>query len=183
MIAIRRARPADAPGIGAVHVSAWRSAYPGVLPDAFLAKLSVARQAGHYDRAIRIGLGVHVAAVSGLAGPDSPSTASPIVGFTTARRNRAGALAEGEVETLYVLDDWRERGLGRQLLRASGQHLSAMGCRSAFAWVLRDNPASYFYQRLGGKRVATGTTYVGGSEIPQVAYAWDPIELLLDVDA
>ncbi len=179
MIAIRRARAADAPGIGAVHVSAWRSAYPGVLPDDFLARLSVARQAGHYDRAIRIGLGVHVAAVSGAEAPTAPI----VVGFSTARRTRPGALAEGEVETLYVLDDWRERGLGRQLLRASAQHLSAMGCRSAFAWVLRDNPASFFYEHLGGKRIATGTTFVGGSEVPQIAFAWDPIELLLDVDA
>ncbi len=183
MIAIRRARPADAPGIGAVHVSAWRSAYPGVLPDTFLAKLSVARQAGHYDRAIRIGLGVHVAAVSGLAGPDTPPTASPIVGFTTARRNRAGALAEGEVETLYVLDDWRERGLGPPQLAATRPPRTPKGGRCAVGGGLRDNPASYFYQRLGGKRIAAGTTYVGGSEIPQVAYAWDPIELLLDVDA
>jgi hypothetical protein len=31
MISIRRARPADAVAIGAVHVAAWRSAYPGIL--------------------------------------------------------------------------------------------------------------------------------------------------------
>jgi ribosomal protein S18 acetylase RimI-like enzyme len=179
LIAVRRARPPDAPGIGAVHVAAWRSAYPGILPDDFLAKLSVARQAGHYDRAIRIGLGVHVAT---LSGPDA-AAASPIVGFTTARRTRHNGLAEGEVETLYVLDDFKDRGIGRRLLRASAQHLAAMGCRSAFAWVLRDNPANYFYQRLGGKRIAASSTRVAGVDVPQNAYAWDPIELLLDVDA
>ena len=48
MIEIRRARSGDAPGIGAVHVSAWRSAYAGILPDAYLARLSVARQAHYY---------------------------------------------------------------------------------------------------------------------------------------
>jgi NAD(P)-dependent dehydrogenase (short-subunit alcohol dehydrogenase family) len=37
MIAIRRARPADAAAIGAVHVATWRSAYAGVLPDDYLA--------------------------------------------------------------------------------------------------------------------------------------------------
>ncbi len=45
MITIRRARPADAAAIGAVHVAAWRSAYPGILPDDYLARLSVPRQA------------------------------------------------------------------------------------------------------------------------------------------
>jgi ribosomal protein S18 acetylase RimI-like enzyme len=179
VIAIRRARPADAPGIGAVHVAAWRSAYPGVLPDDYLANMSAARQAGHYDRAIRVGIGVHVAAPSGTGEAGAP----PIVGFTTARRARNNPLAEGEVETLYVLDDFRDFGVGRRLLRASAQHLAAQGCRSVFAWVLRDNPANFFYQRLGGKRIAHSTTRVAGQDVPQTAYAWDPIELLLDVDA
>jgi GNAT superfamily N-acetyltransferase len=139
LISVRRAKPADAPGIGGVHVSSWRSAYAGVLPDDFLANLSVARQTAYYDRAIRIGLGVHVAV---QADPEWPGGAR-VVGFSTARRIRG--VAEGEVETLYVLDDWKEYGLGRQLLRASGQHLAAMGCKSAFAWVLRDDPR----RRLG----------------------------------
>ncbi len=179
MIIIRRARPADAPAIGVVHVASWRSAYANVLPDNFLTNLSVARQAAHYDRSIRMGLAVHVAALSGPEFPPGP----PVVGFTSARRARNIGLAEGEVETLYVLDDFKDRGLGRRLLRASAQHLAAQGCRSAFAWVLRDNPSAYFYQRLGGKRIAASFTRVGGEDVPQVAYAWDPIELLLDVDA
>jgi ribosomal protein S18 acetylase RimI-like enzyme len=176
LIAVRRARTADAPGIGAVHVSTWRSAYPGVLPDSYLANLSVARQTAYYDRAIRIGLGVQVAV---LASADQPDR-SRVVGFSTARRHRGNDVAEGEVETLYVLDDWKEHGIGRHLLRASGQHLAAMGCKSAFAWVLRDNPASFFYEHLGGKRVATSMTRVGGSDVVQTAYAWDPIERLIN---
>ena len=176
MISIRRARPADAAGIGAVHVSSWRSAYAGVLPDDFLTNLSAARQTAYYDRAIRIGLGVHVAI---LTAPDL-NGGYRVIGFSTARRNRGGAVAEGEVETLYVLDDWKEHGIGRKLLRASAQHLAAMGCKSAFAWVLRDNPSHFFYEHLGGKRVATSTTRVGGSELPQTAYAWDPIDRLIN---
>ena len=176
LIAIRRARAGDAPGIAAVHVATWRSAYPGVLPDDFLAGLSVTRLTAQYDRSIRMGLSIQVAVNHG---PDGPS----ILGFTSARRNRNSRLGEGEVETLYVLDDWQNQGLGGLLLRASAKHLAALGCRSVYAWVLRDNPAAFFYARLGGKRIATSTTYVGGEAIPQVAYAWDPIETLLDVDA
>ncbi len=177
MIAIRRARAGDASGIAAVHVATWRSAYPGVLPDDVLAKLSSARLTAQYDRAIRAGAGVFVAANSGQ--PPGP----PILGFSTARRNRGESLGDGEVETLYVLDDWQNRGLGEMLLRASAKHLAGLGCRSAYAWVLRANPAGFFYKRLGGKQIATGMTHVGGESIPQTAYAWDPIETLLDVDA
>ena len=155
MISLRKARVADAIAIGAVHVAAWRSAYPGILPDAFLAKMSVSRQAAFYDAAIRGGTGVTVATASGA---DVPIGSGPrIIGFTTAGRARgvdiAGKrLAEGEVETLYVLDDWRERGVGRRLMRAAGSHLVDIGCKSAYLWVLRDNPSRWFYQRLGGGR-------------------------------
>src|ERR1700741_3736267 len=106
MITVRRARPADAISIAAVHVAVWRSAYPGILPDDFLARLSLPRQAAHYDAAIRSSTGVYVASASGL---DLPPGSSPrIIGFSTAGRTRSPyhsrLLGEGEIETLYVLD-------------------------------------------------------------------------------
>jgi GNAT superfamily N-acetyltransferase len=181
LISLRKARVADAIAIGAVHVAAWRSTYPGILPDAFLAKMSVSRQAAYYDAAIRGGTGVTVATASGT---DVPAGSGPrIIGFTTAGRARnaeiAGKrLAEGEVETLYVLDDWRERGVGRRLMRAAGAHLAENGCKSAFLWVLRDNPSRWFYQRLGGKPAAEQTTQIAGQIVAQTAFVWNPIELL-----
>ena len=182
MISFRKARVADAIAIGAVHVAAWRSAYPGILPDSYLARLSVSRQAAFYDAAIRGGTGVTVATASGA---DVPAGSSPrIIGFTTAGRARkaevAGRrLAEGEVETLYVLDDWRDRGVGRRLMRASASHLVDIGCKSAFVWVLRDNPSRWFYQRLGGRPVAEQMIQFAGQKVPQTAFVWDPIEQLL----
>jgi GNAT superfamily N-acetyltransferase len=181
MITIRPARTADAAAIGAVHVAAWRSAYPGILPDAYLARLSVRRQAGFYEQAIRAGQGVHVAVASGLdAGPTGG--APRVVGFATGGRARGGMaaqLAEGEIETLYVLDDWRERGIGRRLMRAAASNLASLGCGSAVVWVLRDNPSKWFYARLGGKPAADATISVGGSPVVQSAYVWSPIDKLV----
>ncbi len=176
VLSLRRGRPADAAAIGAVHVAAWRSTYPGILPDTYLSGLSVARQAAHYDAAIRAGAGVYVVAASGLDVP--AGSGSRIVGFTTVGRARTAGLGEGEIETLYVLDDWRERGLGRRLMRAAGSHLLAGGCRSAFLWVLTDNPSRWFYQRIGGRPVAEGSVQVAGTKLKQTAYAWDPIDRL-----
>ena len=183
MIAIRRARPADAVAIGAVHVAAWRSAYPGILPDQFLAGLSIPRQAAHYDQAIRSSAAVFVAIASG---PDLPIGNTPrIIGFATAGPSRireisGQTLAEGEIETLYVLDDWREHGLGRRLMRAAATHLIEMGCKSVFLWVLRDNPSRWFYQRLRGRPVAEANVQVGGQTVQQTAFVWDPIEKLFE---
>ncbi|MDD2876324.1 MAG: GNAT family N-acetyltransferase [Acidiphilium sp.] len=176
MITIRRARLADAPGIGVVHVASWRSTYAGVLPEPVLTGLSAPRQAGYYDRVIRGGGVVYVAVASGSdAGSEGGSR---VVGFITARRRREG-IAEGEVETLYVLDDFRDRGLGRQLLRAGAAHLAAKGCNSVFVWVLADNPSRWFYVRMGGTHVADGTVGVGGAQVAQTAYRWEPIDTLM----
>ena len=177
MILIRRACAGDAPSIAAVHVATWQNTYANVLPDKFLAHLSVTRLARQYDCAIHAGVSIHVA-----INADSFRIPS-ILGFSSARSCRNKALGDGEVETLYVLDDWQGRGLGGELLRTSAKQLARQGCRSAFAWVLRDNPAGFFYERLGGRRIANGTTHVAGSAIPQVAYAWDSIKTLLDVNA
>jgi ribosomal protein S18 acetylase RimI-like enzyme len=182
LISVRAARPADAVAIGAVHVAAWRSTYPGILPDFYLARLSVARQAAHYEAAIRGAGGVFVAIASGT---DVPPGSNPrVVGFTTAGRARGGViggrrLGEGEVETLYVLDDWRDRGLGRRLLRAAAAHLAEAGCKSLYLWVLRDNPSRWFYQRLGGTHAAEAPIRVAGYSLTQTAFVWDPIQKLL----
>ncbi len=177
MIAIRRARLADAPGIAAVHVATWRSAYADILPEAVLTKLSQSRLTRHYERSIRLGLAVHVAVAYGRN--DEP----PVLGFCATSPSRERNLGEGEIEMLYMLDDYQNRGLGGRLLRNTARHLGQIGCRSVYAWVLRENPARYFYQRLGGKCIAEGTTTVGGEIFAQSAYAWDPIETLLDVNA
>jgi ribosomal protein S18 acetylase RimI-like enzyme len=182
MIAIRKARPADAIAIGAVHVAAWRSAYPGILPDRYLARLSVSRQAAHYDAAIRGGTGVLVAIASG--DDVGMGGGTRIIGFSTAgaartREISGQVLGDGEVETLYVLDDWRDRGVGRLLLRGAAEHLIGRGCRSAFLWVLRDNPSRWFYRRLGGRAVLDAPILVAGQEVVQTAFIWDPIEQLL----
>lgn len=187
MITVRRARAADAVAIGAVHVAAWRSAYPGILPDSYLANLSVPRQAAYYDAAIRGSTGVFVAVASGAdAPPVSPGTANRprIVGFATAGRARTSGdfgrrLGEGEIETLYVLDDWRDCGVGRRLMQAAAAHLAEAGCRSVFLWVLRENPSRWFYEHLGGKPIAEALIRFAGRDVTQTAFVWDPIERLL----
>ena len=186
MIQVRRARLSDATAIGAVHVAAWRSAYPGILPEDYLTRMSATRQARYYEATIAAGAVVLVAA---------PETGSPrVVGFTTAgtgrsRRSaalgeppRAGPWGDGEIESLYVLDDWRDQGVGRRLMRGAAQELAGRGCRSVFVWVLRDNPSRFFYQHLGGQPVAHGATSVAGVSLAQTAFSWDPIDRLLTAE-
>lgn len=178
MIRIRKARPADAAAIAAIHVETWRGTYPGLLPEAYLAGLSLPRIAASYQRGLlerREGSAMFVA----IAEPELGGGPPQVVGFASGARARRPALAQGEIETLYLLEDWRERGVGRRLMRATAAHLAAIGCRSAMLWVLSGNPARWFYQHLGGRLVGTGMVRVGGVSVPQSALLWDPIQTLL----
>ena len=168
MIEVRPATARDAAGMGSVHVGVWRSAYAGILPDGYLAGLSAPRQAAYYQAGILRGHPALVAEADGR-----------VVGFVTMSLRRDGALAQSEIETLYVGDDWRDQGTGRRLMQQAGDALAHKGAKSAFLWVLSDNPSRWFYQRLGGKRVADGQTLVAGVTIPKTAFVWDPIDLLL----
>lgn len=180
MICIRRARPADAAAIGAVHVATWRTAYAGVLPETYLAGLSVLRHAAGYEAAItdrRHGHAVFVAVASGEDAPAGEDGA--VVGFVSGGRARRPGFGDGEVETLYLMDDYRDRGVGRRLMRAMSAHLAVVGCRSVMLWVLKDNPTRWFYQHLGGRPAAREEIQFAGQPMEQLAFAWNPIESLL----
>lgn len=192
MICVRRARPADAAAIGAVHVATWRSAYAGVLPPDYLAGLSALRHAAGYERAIAERRGGHATFVAVATGDDAPvgredREGGAVVGFASGGRARRALPGQrdplGEIETIYLLDDFRDRGVGRRMLRAMAAHLSAVGCRSAMLWVLEANQTRWFYRHLGGRPVATERIRFAGQTMDQVAFVWDPIDALLAATA
>ncbi len=169
-IAVRRAVPADAAAIGAVHVASWRSTYASILPDTYLTNLSARREAAYYEAAIRAGAGVFVAVAGETA---------RIIGFCTTGLGRSGGPGEGEIQTLYVLDDFRDQGAGRLLMRRAAAHLAGLGCGSVYLWVLNENPARWFYSHLGGRAVQEKNVSWAGTKLRQSAYLWEPVDVLL----
>ena len=181
MVTIRRARPADADAMGRVHVSSWRSTYAGILSDTYLAGLSELREGLGYERGLRARRGGHAGFVAIADGIELPG--GGIIGFVTGGMSRRPVIAGGEVETLYIADDFRERGIGRRLMRAMASHLTSLEAQSAFTWVLEDNPSRWFYQRLGGKPAVRENITFAGQPMTQIAYAWAPIHTLLSATA
>ncbi len=176
MIQIRRARPDDAASIGAIHRISWQDSYPGILPDAYLAGLDQRRiGAGYLRSMLRRGGGD---AIFVACTPDGTA-----VGFASAGRARRVGIADGEIDTLYILPDWQDQGIGRRLMRAAAAHLSVIGCNSAMLWVLSANGAGWFYRRLGGRPVGQERIAVGGRQVEQTAVLWDPITLLMEATA
>jgi len=44
--------------------------------------------------------------------------------------------------------------------------------RNSILWVLKDNPACRFYERLGGRFIAEKWIEIGGKQLLDVAYVW-----------
>ncbi len=154
--------------IGRVHVETWRDTYAGVLPDSVLLRMTPEVEGRKWDRAIVEGDTVVVAETGD----------GDIVGFGNCGAARPFGLPfAGEVYTLYVLPEWQERGLGGLLLRALFDALVSAGYRSAVVWVLEANPSRFFYEAMGGRRVAQRAERLWGVTLPQAAYGWEDLTL------
>jgi len=169
---VRMAQVSDAADIACVHVETWRAAYPGIVPERYLVSMTEARQTVLWETCIRRARGadtVLVAEDTGGAG---------IVGFGNSGRARhegAPGGAMGEVFTLYVAGDWQGRGIGRALLGELFENLHKYGLSTAVIWVLSANPARFFYEAMGGNRLAERREPFSGTVLDETAYLWSDL--------
>jgi L-amino acid N-acyltransferase YncA len=165
---IRVAAPADAAAIARVHVDSWRSTYAGLLPERMLIKLSNAehesRWWGHVLGRHRRKQFVYVA----------ENDRDGVVGFVSGGPCRDRELSyRGEIYAIYLLDEFHGVGIGRALLLSLSDRLVRERGPSLLVWVLSSNPSRYFYESMGGKRVATRVDRMGGVEVEETAYGWE----------
>lgn len=165
--AVRFAARDDAPAIARVHVESWRHAYANLLPADFLARLSEERRAEQWR--------VRVVQDLVLVAEDDTG----LLGFTSGGPPQAPvADYGGELYTLYLRPDAQGRGAGRALVGALAAEMARRGYEDLVLWVLRDNPARGFYERLGGAPVAEQDITIGGVTLREVAYGWRPLRTL-----
>jgi GNAT superfamily N-acetyltransferase len=175
---LHRATLGHARGLARVYVDAWRATYAGLLPARALTGMSYDKQTADWAYQIRH-KGLHCPILVAL------DARGAVVGLTSFGRARiedrpaaapflksTGGLGPGEVFTLYVHPDSQDAGIGRLLLDGAFAGLRERGMSQAFVWVLHDNPARYFYERLGGSYVADREEELWGVRVRQVAYGW-----------
>ncbi|WP_448190929.1 N-acetyltransferase family protein [Azospirillum sp. sgz301742] len=166
MVLIRDAQSGDASAIARVQVGSWQSTYAGMLPDRYLAGMS-ARSAEVRWRMALPDRGPGCGTVVAI------DEAGDLVGFCSFGPQRRGIDGfSGEVYALYLLDDAKGQGIGRLLMAAGAERMLEGGVRSALVWCLGTNPTRWFYERLGGARVADRPGRFAGVPIMEVAYGW-----------
>ncbi len=171
---IRDARPDDLPAIARVHVDSWRTTYRDLMPKSYLDNLS-------YNARETVWQAAFV--------PDSTSfvmvadDGGEVVGFAGGGAVN-GETPEsrgfgGELYAIYVLDAYQRRGLGQRLVAAVAERLIAEGRESMITWVLEDNAACRFYERIGGELLDSKTVEIADMSLRAVAYGWRDASVLL----
>ena len=98
---------------------------------------------------------------------------SEIAGYAVGRLKSDIEPYDCELVSLHVHFSRQRRGIGRQLVAAMARALERRGCRSLMLWVLEENRARWFYERLGGQLL--DQTKPSGAGPLEVAYGWSDI--------
>ena len=168
MLTIRTATPEDAPAIAHVHVASWRTSYAGLVPDAFLLALDEAERTEQWRHWLTLDVVVLIAELDGA-----------VIGFTGGGPVREPLdCYDGEMYTLYLLDQAQRQGIGTQLLRTLAEKLRARGFKSLLAWVLAGNMSRSFYERTGAVLLSEKSVEIGGAVLPVIAFGWADLDEL-----
>ncbi len=163
-ITLRIATPADADTLARLHAESWKTAYRGILPDAYLDhEVDADRLALWTARMPSLGEGRAWLAEQGeepvgfvCVLPDKEATWGPLIDNLHVRPSRRGA------------------GIGVVMLETVWQWLRERGEQRVHLWVFEDNQAARrFYDRMGGKPVEwTLQMAPGGVQRAEVRYVW-----------
>jgi GNAT superfamily N-acetyltransferase len=167
---IRPAQLADARAIAHVHVEGWKSTYPGIVPDAYIASMNEEDSERNWRQwlegnASQVFVAINESDIFGFIG------GGPI--------REALADYDAELYAIYLLQQRQQNGVGRALVRTLAASLHAQGLKSMIVWALAENPAVEFYKRLGAIPVMTKTTDIGGKDLSDVALGWPSLDLIL----
>jgi len=162
-LSVRSARPEDAADLARIYIESWQDAYAGILPHAVLATMSVKRHTARWSALIRGGAAVLVA-------QDARHGAIGLASLGAARDSGLGFA--GEIYTLYVDPAFTGHGAGRALMAGAFDQLKQRGLGSCAIWAHARNNACFFYEAMGGQRIATRTTRLMGELTPEIAFGW-----------
>jgi GNAT superfamily N-acetyltransferase len=172
---IREANQNDVVGMAKVRVETWQATYQGIVPDVFLAGLSIQSTAERWQKTFwenrRPEVAVFVA----------ENERKDIVGIAICGPEESqDPIYHGEIYVLYVLPEYQNQGIGSGLAASCVQHLiQQLIVGTMLVWVIAKNPYRRFYESLGGRLVREKTKEIGGKMILEVGYGWDEIDKLV----
>ena len=172
---IRDATQDDMPAVGRLHIDSWRTAYAGLLPQAFLDRLTYAEREQRWRNWLRDDDGRRLLLVA-VEGDE-------VVGFVAGWPELAGEPHIFEVAALHVARSQHGRGLGKRLLARVAARAEQRGFAALSLEMLEGNPTGGFYDHLGGRVTDRYTSVLDGEAVADLRYRWDDIATLSRLDA
>lgn len=162
---IRDVKTEDLLDIAKVKIDTWRSTYRGIISEDILENLDCSEQAEKFEGMIPRSGDKKFLIVAEANGE--------IVGFAAGGSERDGKYRiDGEVYAVYVLKEYQNKGIGKELMAHSVRKLVNMGFELMTVWVLDKNPYRRFYEKLGGIEIDKKSLEMGSNEHFVVAYTW-----------
>jgi len=174
---IREALALDAAAIGRVQVMTWQQTYQQIIEHDTLSRLSEQRATAQWlhwffhhppDQVCQV-----------VADQYGRVTGYAMGGI--ARRSDKAPTGRAEIQVLYLAPEIQGQGHGRALVKSMARRFDRLGMRSLEIWVLAQNPACRFYEKLGGRVIDQRTNRVGRQSLPELCYAWPSLKPLLPV--
>lgn len=173
-VQIRAARPEDAAGVAAAHFGSWQSTYAGIVAQSYLDALSLEKFVALWEHR--------------LAKPaQKPSTtlvaideASHVLGFVSGGAAREACPGyDAELFAIYLHPAVERQGLGRRLFQSLVAVL-ASEYTGMYVRVLTSNPATGFYEQLGGLPLRSGEFQIGDASYAETWYGWPSLSQLIE---
>ena len=166
---IREAHLYDVKQLSKIHIDTWQTTYKGLLSDDFLSKLSYQDSESVWFNLISNKINKHLVI-------EINKIVVGFISFGTERTKEYPYL--GEITAIYVLKDHQQKGYGMMLFKAAVKALKNDGINSLIIWMLKDNQSMAFYQKLGGRVIASKTIYYNNEPYQAIAFGWDDLEPL-----
>jgi ribosomal protein S18 acetylase RimI-like enzyme len=171
-VTFREAALVDCEEVARVHVQAWQGSFRGVVPQAFLDRMSAVQRAEAFSEGFKAAFyRMFVAEVEGRG----------IVGFADFGDPRGEIEGyDGELYSIYILPEFQRRGIGRRLVKLGVGFLMANSRRSMYLLTLQASPYRTFYDKLGGRIVRKRQIRIEGLPYTELIYAWSDLTALAD---
>jgi L-amino acid N-acyltransferase YncA len=162
---IRKANQEDVAAIAKVHVDSWLETYQGIVPDAYLNGLRYQKR----ERLWKKNLEEFEVLVA-------ETNQGQVVGFASWGTSKTHSQYKGELNAIYLLEDYQGMGVGRNLFEEVVAVAKHHGIHSMIVKVLEDNKACSFYEAMGAKKIDTVIIEMEGKSLPECIYGWEKFE-------
>lgn len=163
-ISFREAAVTDCMAVAKVHVQSWKESFRGLLPQAFLEKMSVEKRAKAFEKGFTAeSYRMYVAEAQERG----------IVGFADFGEPRENIGYEAELYAIYLLPEFQRRSIGKKLFNLGAEYFARSGKNSMYLSALEVSPYRSFYEKTGGQIVGRKQVEIEGAEYEELIYGWN----------